>query len=73
MTGKRQLSLKEVEMSKKLSNVRIHVECDRSSKKQIQNSTRYSPTSSDSDFANIDKILTVCAALTNNCPSVLPL
>ena len=76
--GKRQLHMQEVEYSKKLSKVRIHVERVIGlikNKYTILQSTL--PISlikhkCDSDYANIDKILTVCAALINVCPSVVP-
>ena len=70
--------MQEVEYSKKLSKVRIHVERVIGlikNKYTILQSTL--PISlikhkCDSDYANIDKILTVCAALINVCPSVVP-
>ena len=60
-----------------LSRIRIHVERVIGAMKN-----RYTilkgpiPTpmlkhSNDTDVANIDKILTVCAALTNLCPSIV--
>ena len=76
--GKKQLSLQEVEYSKRLSKVRIHVERViglLKNKYTILQSTL--PISllkhkHDSEYANIDRILTVCAALVNLCPSVVP-
>ena len=69
--GKKQLSQKEVESSKELSSVRIHVERIIGLLKN-----RYTILAGpiqvnllkhkdDIDFANIDKILVVCSALTN--------
>ena len=76
--GKKQLSLQEVEYSKRLSKVRIHVERViglLKNKYTILQSTL--PISllkhkHDSEYANIDRILTVYAALVNLCPSVVP-
>ena len=65
--GEKQLSQNEVEKSKQLSAVRIHVErvqCNRLVKEQIQYHQR-SHTQGDTKFANIDKLLVVCSALTN--------
>ena len=75
---KKQLSLQEVEYLKKLSKVRIHVERvigPLKNKYTILQSTL--PVSllkhkHDSEYANIDRLLTVCAALVNVCPSVVP-
>ena len=67
--GKQQLSLQEVEHSKRLSKVRIHIERVRDAPKNkytILQSTlpiNLIKHKSDTDYANIDKILTVCAAL----------
>ena len=74
--GKQQLSLQEVEYSKRLSKVRIHVERVIGlfkNKYTILQSTL--PISllkhkCDLDYANIDKILTVCAGFTNFSSSV---
>ena len=74
---KKQLSQNEVETSQQLSRIRIHVECVIGAMKN-----RYTilkgpiPTpmlkrSNDTDVANINKILAVCAPLTNLCPSIL--
>ena len=71
--GKPQLLQREVERSRKLSNVRIHVEraigqikCY----KILQNIFPISllKTSQEEDYATIDKILIVCAALCNLKP-----
>ena len=76
--GKKQLSLQEVEYSKRLSKVRIHVERVIGLLKNkfiILQSTlpiSFLKHKHDSEYANIDRILTVCAALVNLCPSVVP-
>lgn len=76
--GKKQLSLQEVEYSKRLSKVRNHIKRViglLKNKYTILQSTL--PISllkhkHDSEYANIDRILTVYAALVNLCPSVVP-
>ena len=66
-------------MSKKLSKVRIHIErvisLLKNKYKCVQGTLplHMIKHKSGSDFANIDKILTVCAALINTCPSVVSL
>ena len=76
--GKKQLSLLEVEHSKRISQVRIHVECViglLKNKYALLQSTLpvcLIKHKHDNDFANIDKILIVCSALVNLCPSVVP-
>ena len=77
--GKQQLSLQEVELSKRLSKVRIHIERVigiLKNKYSILQSTlpiNIVKHKHDTDYANIDKILTVCAALINLSPSIVPL
>lgn len=77
--GKKQLSMKEVEHSKKIAKVRIHVERVIGVLKNryiiLQNTLPISLLrhKNDSDYSNIDKILTVCAALINTSNSVVPL
>ena len=77
-TGKKQLNLKEVEESKRLSKVRIHVERVIGLLKNkytiLQGKLPVSMLThkNDSEYAFIDKIVTVCAALTNLSPSVVP-
>ena len=74
--GKPQLSQREVEFSRQLSNVRIHVEraigrmkCY----KILQANLLISPIKRDhdTDFATIDKIVFVCAALCNLHPPLI--
>ena len=76
--GKQQLSTSEVEYSKRLLKVRIHVERMiglLKNKYAILQSTLLVSVvkhKHDTDFSNIDKILTTCSALLNLCPSVVP-
>lgn len=75
--GKKQLSQNEVETSKQLSNVRIHVErVIGHLKKKYRILRGPIPITllnhkGDTDVANIDKIVTVCAALTNMSSTVV--
>lgn len=77
--GKKQLSLQEVEYSKRLSKVRIHVERViglLKNKYTILQGTlplNMLKHKNDTVYANIDKMLTVCAALVNLSPSVVPM
>ena len=77
-SGKKQLSLREVEESKRLSKVRIHVERVIGLLKNkytiLQGKLPVSTLThkNDSEYAFIDKIVTVCAALTNLSPSIVP-
>ena len=76
--GKKQLSLQEVEYSKKLLKVCIHVECVIGLLKNnytiLQSTLPVSLVKHkhDSEHANINRLLTVYAALVNVCPSVVP-
>ena len=76
--GKKQLSLEEVVYSKRLSKVRIHVERViglLKNKYTILQSilpTCLVKHKHDKDYSNVDKILTICAALVNLSPSVVP-
>ena len=76
--GKRQLHMQEVEYLKKLSKVHIHIERVIGLIKNKCTILQSTPPISlikhkrDSDYANIDKILTVCTALINICLSVVP-
>ena len=75
--GKKQLSIQEVEQSKRLSRVRIHVERIIGLLKQKYHilqgplPVNLIKHKSDSEYATIDKILTVCGALTNLCDTVV--
>ena len=79
--GKSQLSKSEVEMTRQLTRVHIHVECviGQLGKKFkiLQNTLPISlikcPSDHDKLNCTIDKILIVTAALTNLCPSVVSL
>lgn len=78
--GKKQLDKLEVDFSRELSLVRIHVERVIGVLKQkytiLQNvlPVQYCDKSSygSSDVTVIDKIVSVCCALVNLCPSVVP-
>lgn len=76
--GKKQLSIAEVERSKRLSKVRIHVERVIGLLKQkytlLQGKLPINllKRNKDCDYAFIDKIVTVCCALTNLSPSIVP-
>ena len=74
--GKDELSQAEVETSRQLSRIRIHVErvIGRLKHYSILSSTlpvSFLKTSSDVDYATIDKILITCAALSNLHPCLL--
>ena len=76
--GKKQLSLVEVEHSKRISKVRIHVERIiglLKNKYSLLHSTLpvcLIKHKCDTEYSNIDKILIICAALINICPSIVP-
>lgn len=76
--GKSQLSQRDVEMSKKLSQVRIHVERvigllkNKYTLLQGKIPVNMLKHKDDIDESNIDRILTVCASLTNLCKSTVP-
>lgn len=78
MNGKKQLSLEEVEYSKMLAKVRIHVErvigLMKNKYSLLRSTLQISmcKVKGDSEYSQIDKILTVCAALINVCPPVIP-
>ena len=75
--GKQQLSQREVETSQQLARVRIHVERIIGLMKNKYTilkgplPVQLLKHSNDADVSNIDKILTVCCALTNLSPSVV--
>ena len=75
--GKTQLSQKEVEVSKQMSQVRIHVERIIGLLKNKYTifkgplSTVLVKHKNDTDLARIDKLLVVCSALTNLSASVV--
>ncbi len=75
--GKKQLPVEDVERSKCLSRVRIHVEqvigLLKMKYKIIESSRHLSliKSSVDKDTASIDKIVTVCSALTNLSQSIV--
>ena len=77
LEGKKQLSLDEVEYSQRLSKVKIHIERViglLKNKYTILQSTLPVSTLKCNDGKEtslIDKIVTVCAALVNLCPSVI--
>lgn len=73
---KKQLSVEEVLVSRKLSRVRIHVErairrdkCFRILQKVLP--IAFIKKKGDSDFATIDKALVVCCVLTNLQPRLV--
>ena len=76
--GKKQLSQKEVETSQKISKVRIHVERVIGLLKNkytiLQDVLPVSLVShkdKDDSFSTLDKLIVVCASLTNLSPSVV--
>ena len=74
--GKSQLSQREVETSRKLSSLRIHVERAIGRIKHYKILQNVFPISllkstHDTEYATIDKVLTVCAALSNLQPPLV--
>ena len=73
--GVKQLSQKDVECSARLAKVRIHVERQLKNKYTLLQGplpTSLIKHSNDNQYANIDKLLTICAALTNLSKSIVP-
>ncbi len=68
--GKKQLEKKDVDWSRELSIVRIHVERVISS--LLQSILPVHFCDGDEDSSVIDKVVHVCCALFNLCPSVIP-
>lgn len=78
--GKKQLEKQEVDWSRKLSSVRIHVERVIGQLKQkytilqgVLPISLISDNDHDVDVTVIDKIVKVCCACINLCPSVVPI
>ena len=77
--GKKQLPGREVDMSRKLAKLRIHVERVMGMLRQkcsLLSSTLpinfLMASDGDTQYALVDKVVTVCCALCNMCGSVLP-
>ena len=76
--GVKQLSQKDVECSARLAKVRINVERvigllkNKYTILQGPLPTRLIKHSNDNQYANIDKLLTICTALTNLSKSIVP-
>ena len=76
--GKQQMPPLEVERSRKIANVRIHVECvigNIRKKFSLLNSQLpidFLMKKDNAEYSTIDKIVTICCALCNLCNSVVP-
>lgn len=76
--GKKQLEKVDIDWSREFSTVRIHVERLIGQIKQkytiLQGTVPISLLTSDNNLNSvIDKVVVVCSALVNLCPSVIPL
>ena len=75
--GKRQSSATDVEVTRKIANVRIHVERMIGSVRQTNSilgatcAIDHLITKADDECPLLDKVVFVCCALTNVCPSVV--
>ena len=77
--GKKQLLPLEVESTRKIANVRIHVErvigCVQQKYSILQGTQPLDyllPLSHEKDCPTLDKIVMICCGLTNLCESVIP-
>ena len=71
--GKKQLSKSQVDLSRQLSRVRIHVErvIEVVRQKYSILSSLYNVCSENEGISVIDKVVTICCALCNCCDSVV--